>query len=65
MRHAWIIARLNKEMGAAVADPRIRARIAELDDTPFASSPVEFAKLVAEDTDKWAKVIRAAGIKAE
>jgi tripartite-type tricarboxylate transporter receptor subunit TctC len=62
---AGIIARLNKEMGAAVADPRVRARIAELGDTPFASTSVEFAKLVAEDTDKWAKVILAAGVKAE
>ena len=62
---AAIIDRLSKEIGAALADANIRARIAELGDTPFATSPAEFAKLVADDTEKWAKVIRAAGIKAE
>jgi tripartite-type tricarboxylate transporter receptor subunit TctC len=60
-----IVERLSKEIRAAVADPRIRARISQVGDTPLASSPAEFAKLIKEDTEKWAKVIRAAGIKAE
>jgi len=60
-----IVEKLNKEVGASVANPAMKARFAELGDTMFASSPTEFAKLIAGDTEKWAKVIRAAGIKAE
>jgi tripartite-type tricarboxylate transporter receptor subunit TctC len=59
------VERLNKEVGAGVDNPRMQARFAELGDTMFASSPSEFAKLIAEDTEKWAKVIRTAGIKVE
>ena len=62
---AGIIDRLSKEIGAGVANSGIRARIDELGDTPFATSSAEFAKLVADDTVKWANVIRAGGIKAE
>jgi hypothetical protein len=51
---AGVIDRLSKEIGAGVADSGIRARIAELGDTPFATPPSEFAKLVADDTEKWA-----------
>ena len=60
-----IIDRLNKEINAALADPRIKARLADLGSTPLAQSPGEFAKLIAADTEKWGKVIRAANIKAE
>jgi tripartite-type tricarboxylate transporter receptor subunit TctC len=60
-----IIDRLNKEINAALADPRIKARLADLGSTPFAQSPGDFAKLIASDTEKWGKVIRAANIKAE
>jgi tripartite-type tricarboxylate transporter receptor subunit TctC len=60
-----IIDRLNKEINAALADPRIKGRLADLGSTPFAQSPGDFAKLIASDTEKWGKVIRAANIKAE
>jgi tripartite-type tricarboxylate transporter receptor subunit TctC len=60
-----IIEKLNKEVVAAAANPAMQTRFADLGDSMFASSPSEFAKLVAADTEKWAKVIRAAGIKAE
>jgi tripartite-type tricarboxylate transporter receptor subunit TctC len=60
-----IIDRLNKEINAALADPRIKARLADLGSTPFAQSPGDFARLIASDTEKWGKVIRAANIKAE
>jgi tripartite-type tricarboxylate transporter receptor subunit TctC len=58
-----IIDKLNTEINAALADPKIRARLAELGGTPFASSPAVFTKFVADDTAKWAKVIQAANIK--
>ena len=60
-----IIDRLNKEINAALADPRIKARLADLGSTPFAQSPDDFARLIASDTEKWGKVIRAANIKPE
>jgi tripartite-type tricarboxylate transporter receptor subunit TctC len=60
-----IIEKLNKEISAGVGDPGLKMRFAELGDAVFASSPSEFARLIADDTEKWAKVIRAAGIKAE
>jgi tripartite-type tricarboxylate transporter receptor subunit TctC len=60
-----IVEKLNKEVSASIANPAMKARFAELGDTMFASSPTDFAKLIAADTEKWAKVIRAAGIKAE
>jgi tripartite-type tricarboxylate transporter receptor subunit TctC len=62
---AEIVDRLNKEINAALADPKIKARLADLGSTPLAQSPGEFAKLIAADTEKWGKVIRAANIKAE
>jgi tripartite-type tricarboxylate transporter receptor subunit TctC len=60
-----IIDTLNAEINAALADPKIRARFMELGGTPLASSPADFAKFVADDAEKWAKVIRAANIKPE
>jgi tripartite-type tricarboxylate transporter receptor subunit TctC len=62
---AEIVDRLNKEINAGLADPKIKARLADLGSTPLAQSPGEFAKLIASDTEKWGKVIRAANIKAE
>jgi tripartite-type tricarboxylate transporter receptor subunit TctC len=56
---------LNAEINAALADPKMRARLAELGGTSFANSPTDFAKFVADDTAKWAKVIRAANIKPQ
>jgi tripartite-type tricarboxylate transporter receptor subunit TctC len=60
-----IIERLNKEINAALADPKIKARIADLGYMPFVSSSVEFGKFIVSETEKWGKVIRAANIKAE
>jgi tripartite-type tricarboxylate transporter receptor subunit TctC len=59
-----IVDRLNSEINAGLADPTMRARIAELGSTVFATSPVEFARFIADETEKWGKVIRAANIKA-
>jgi tripartite-type tricarboxylate transporter receptor subunit TctC len=60
-----VIDKLNKEINAALADPRVKARLADLGNTPLAGSPRDFGKLIADDTDKWGKVIKFAGIKAD
>jgi tripartite-type tricarboxylate transporter receptor subunit TctC len=60
-----IVEKLNSEINAGLADPKIKARLADLGGTPLPGSPADFAKLIADDTEKWAKVIRAANIKAE
>src|SRR5262245_30142815 len=60
-----IVEKLNKEINAALADPKIRARLADLGGTPLVGSPVDLGKLIAEETEKWGKVIRAANVKAE
>ena len=62
---AEIIEKLNKEINAALADPKMKARLADLGSTPLLGSPGDFGKLIAEETEKWGKVIRAANIKAE
>jgi tripartite-type tricarboxylate transporter receptor subunit TctC len=62
---AQVIERLNKEVNAAIADPRLQARFANLSVTVLAGSPVDFAKLIADETRKWGKVIRMANIKPE
>ena len=60
-----IIDKLNKEINASLADPKMKARIAETGGTVLAGSPTDFEKLIAEETDKWGKVIRAANIKPD
>jgi tripartite-type tricarboxylate transporter receptor subunit TctC len=62
---ADIISRLNQDINLALADPKMKQRIAELADTPLPLSAAEFGKLIADETEKWGKVIRAANIKAE
>jgi tripartite-type tricarboxylate transporter receptor subunit TctC len=62
---AEIVDRLNKEINAGLADPKIREQLVALGGTVLAGSPADFGKLIAEETEKWAKVIRAAGIKAD
>jgi tripartite-type tricarboxylate transporter receptor subunit TctC len=61
---AEIVEKLNQEINAALVDPKIKARLADLGGTPLAGLPTEYGKLIAEDTEKWGKVIRAANIKA-
>jgi tripartite-type tricarboxylate transporter receptor subunit TctC len=60
-----IITVLNKEVNAALVDPTFKARLADLGVEPFANSPAEFGRFIIEFTEKWGKVIRAAGIKGE
>jgi tripartite-type tricarboxylate transporter receptor subunit TctC len=62
---AEIIDKLNKEINAGLADPKMKARLADFGGTPLVGSPADFAKLIAEETEKWGKVIRAANIKPE
>ena len=60
-----IIARLNKEVNAALVDPNMTARIADLGGVPMSMTPTEFSRLIAEETEKWGKVIRVANIKPD
>ena len=60
-----IIEKLNKEINAALADPKIKARLAELGGMLIPGTPADFGKLVADETDKWAKVIKAGGVTLE
>jgi len=62
---AEIVDKLNKEINAALADPKIKVRLADMGGAVFSGSPAEFGKLLADETEKWAKVIGFAGIKAE
>jgi len=62
---AEIIDRLNNEINAALADPKIRERIADLGNTTTGGSPGDFVRLIADETDKWAKVVRFSGAKAD
>ena len=62
---AEIIDKLNQETNAALADPKIKARIAESGGNALAGSPADFGKLIADETEKWGKVIRAANIKLD
>jgi tripartite-type tricarboxylate transporter receptor subunit TctC len=62
---AEIIQKLNTEINAALADPRMKARFADLGGIPMPTTPAEFRQLIADETEKWGKVVRAANIKAE
>ena len=62
---AEIIAKLNQGINAALADPKMKARLADLGGTPLPGSAADFGKFIAAETEKWGKVIRAANIKAE
>jgi len=57
--------RISREVNAGLADPKMQARFADLGGAPMKLSPAEFTKLIADETEKWAKVIRAANIKPE
>jgi tripartite-type tricarboxylate transporter receptor subunit TctC len=60
-----IVEKLNSEINAALADPKLKARLADLGGVPLRGLPADFGKLIAEETEKWAKVVKFAGIKAE
>lgn len=62
---AEIVQRLNQEINAVLDDPAIKAKMAEFNSEPFVSTPAEFAKFTAEDADKWAKVVKALGLKVD
>src|SRR5262249_30622550 len=61
---AEIVDKLNKEVNAALDNPKMKARLADLGGVALPQSPAEFGKLIADETEKWAKVIKFAGIKA-
>ena len=60
-----ILTMLNKELNAGLADSKVKARIVELGGTVLGGSPAEFAAIISEATEKWARVIKFAGIKAD
>jgi tripartite-type tricarboxylate transporter receptor subunit TctC len=62
---AEIVEKLNTEVNAALDDPKMKARLADLGGTPLLGSPADFGKLIAEETEKWAKVVKFAGVKAD
>jgi tripartite-type tricarboxylate transporter receptor subunit TctC len=62
---AEIVGRLNQEINAGLTEPRIRDRLADLGGTVIAGTPADFRRFIADDVEKWAKVVKFAGIKAE
>jgi tripartite-type tricarboxylate transporter receptor subunit TctC len=62
---AEIIEKLNKEVDAGLSDPKLNARLAGLGGTVLAGSPADFGKLIAEETEKWGKVVKFSGAKPE
>jgi tripartite-type tricarboxylate transporter receptor subunit TctC len=62
---AEIVDRLNSEVSAILANPKARTRLTDLGAIVFANTPADFGKHIAVETEKWAKVIRAANIKPE
>jgi tripartite-type tricarboxylate transporter receptor subunit TctC len=60
-----IIDRLNNEINAILAEPKVKTRVAEMGATEVAGSPADFGKLIAEETEKWGKVVKFSGAKAD
>ena len=60
-----IITTLNREINAGLTDPKLKAQLAELGETTLGGSSAEFEKLIAEETEKWAKVVKFSGAKAD
>ena len=62
---AEIVDKLNTEVNAALADPKLKAQLAEWGGTVLVGSPADFGKLIAEETEKWGKVVKFSGAKAD
>jgi tripartite-type tricarboxylate transporter receptor subunit TctC len=62
---AEIVDKLNREINAGLADDKVKARIADMGGMLLTGSPADYRKLIADETEKWGKIIRTAGIKAE
>ena len=62
---APIIEGINREINAALADPKMKAKLADLGGDPLAGSPADFGSLVAAETEKWGKVVKFSGVKAQ
>ena len=62
---AEIVAKLNTEVNAALADPKLKARLADVGGTVLVGSSADFGKLIADETEKWGKVVKFTGIKAD
>ena len=60
---AEIVDKLNKEINVALADAKMKARLADLGTTVFPGSPADFGKLIADETEKWGKVVKSSGVK--
>jgi tripartite-type tricarboxylate transporter receptor subunit TctC len=60
-----IVEKLNREINVSLADPRMLARLADLGSDPVADTPAAFARLFADETEKWAKVVKLAGARAD
>jgi tripartite-type tricarboxylate transporter receptor subunit TctC len=60
-----IVSKLNQEINAGLADPKLTARLADLGGTVISGSPADFAKLIIDETEKWGKVVKFAGIKPD
>jgi tripartite-type tricarboxylate transporter receptor subunit TctC len=61
----WALAFAKAAINAGLANPKMKVRVAEMGETTISTSPADFGKLIAEETEKWGKLIRAANIKAE
>jgi tripartite-type tricarboxylate transporter receptor subunit TctC len=62
---AEIVEKINREINAGLADPRMKARLADLGGTVLPGSPSDFGKFLADETEKWGRVVKFAGIKAD
>jgi tripartite-type tricarboxylate transporter receptor subunit TctC len=62
---AEIVEKLNKEVNAGLADPKMKTRVADMGGTVLAGSPADFGKLIADETEKWGKVVKFSGAKPD